>query len=121
MSLFIGLVLAVALLLTACACGDAPLLKIQSRSYSAATASKTVGVRIHQAKLNHKAAAALSRHASEGIGDMAKTVDCPTPLFSSCIPIYNAAMAQGWAAADTASVHEVLGSMAGIAAAKKTR
>ncbi|MCI3951246.1 MAG: mmsB [Burkholderiales bacterium] len=55
------------------------------------------------------------------IGDMAKTVDCPTPLFSTCIPIYNAAMAQGWAAADTASVHEVLGSMAGIAAAKKTR
>jgi 3-hydroxyisobutyrate dehydrogenase-like beta-hydroxyacid dehydrogenase len=48
------------------------------------------------------------------IGDMARAVDSPTPLFSACIPVYNAAMAQGWAEADTASVHEVLGSMAGI-------
>ena len=52
------------------------------------------------------------------IGDMAKAVACPVPLFSACIPIYNAAMAQGLAAADAASVHEVLGAMAGIAATR---
>ena len=48
------------------------------------------------------------------IGDMAKSVDCPTPLFTACVPIYSAAMAQGLARADTASVCEVLGMMAGI-------
>jgi len=48
------------------------------------------------------------------IGDMAKSVDCPTPLFSACAPIYSAAMAQGLAHSDTASVSEVLARMAGI-------
>lgn len=48
------------------------------------------------------------------IGDMAKAVDCPTPLFTACAPLYSAAMAQGYAASDTASVHEVLAAMAGI-------
>src|SRR5512146_1948193 len=48
------------------------------------------------------------------IGDMAKSVDCPTPLFSACVPIYNAAMALGLDQADTASVCEVIGTMAGI-------
>jgi 3-hydroxyisobutyrate dehydrogenase-like beta-hydroxyacid dehydrogenase len=48
------------------------------------------------------------------IGDMAKAVDCPTPIFTACVPIYNAAMAQGLALEDTASVAEVLGSMAGL-------
>jgi L-threonate 2-dehydrogenase len=48
------------------------------------------------------------------IGDMAKSVDCPLPLFSACAPIYSAAMAQGLAQEDTASVSEVLGLMAGI-------
>lgn len=48
------------------------------------------------------------------IGDMAKAVHCPTPLFSACVPIYNAAMAQGRAEQDTASVSEVLAGMAGI-------
>jgi 3-hydroxyisobutyrate dehydrogenase-like beta-hydroxyacid dehydrogenase len=52
------------------------------------------------------------------IGDMAKSVDCPLPLFSACAPIYNAAMAQGLAQQDTASVSEVLAGMAGIAPAK---
>ena len=47
------------------------------------------------------------------IGDMARTVDCPVPLFSACLPIYNAAMAQGLAQHDTASVCEVLDRMAG--------
>lgn len=48
------------------------------------------------------------------IGDMAKAVDCPTPLFSACAPIYSAAMAQGHAQHDTASVAEVLAGMAGL-------
>jgi len=47
------------------------------------------------------------------IGDMAKAVDCPTPLFSACGPIFNAAMAQGLSQHDTASVCEVLDRMAG--------
>jgi L-threonate 2-dehydrogenase len=49
------------------------------------------------------------------IGDMARTVDCPTPVFTACVPIYNAAMAQGLGQHDTASVCEVLGQMAGVA------
>ena len=49
------------------------------------------------------------------IGDMARAVDCPTPLFSACAPIYSAAMAQGLGQHDTASVSEVLAGMAGIA------
>jgi putative dehydrogenase len=48
------------------------------------------------------------------IGDMAKAVGCPTPLFAACAPIYSAAMAQGLSQHDTASVCEVLGRMAGI-------
>lgn len=47
------------------------------------------------------------------IGDMAKSVDCPTPLFTACVPIYSAAMAQGLSQHDTASVCEVLDAMAG--------
>jgi len=47
------------------------------------------------------------------IGDMAKAVDCPTPLFSACGPIFNAAMARGLSQHDTASVCEVLDAMAG--------
>lgn len=50
------------------------------------------------------------------IGDMARAVGSPTPLFSACIPVYNAAMAQGMEEADTASVHAVLSRMAGIRA-----
>ncbi len=53
------------------------------------------------------------------IGDMAKSVDCPTPLFTACAPLYSAAMAQGYARSDTASVHEVLAMMAGIGRAKR--
>ena len=47
------------------------------------------------------------------IGDMAKAVNCPTPLFSACGPIFNAAMAQGLSQHDTASVCEVIDAMAG--------
>lgn len=52
------------------------------------------------------------------IGDMAKSLDCPTPLFSTCAAIYTSAMAQGLAKEDTASTAEVISAMAGIAPAK---
>lgn len=55
------------------------------------------------------------------IGDMAKSVDCPVPLFTACAPLYSAAMAQGYARSDTASVHEVLAAMAGIRRARSRR
>jgi L-threonate 2-dehydrogenase len=42
------------------------------------------------------------------IGDMARSVGAPMPLFSACGPIFDAAMAQGFGDADTASVCEVL-------------
>jgi 3-hydroxyisobutyrate dehydrogenase-like beta-hydroxyacid dehydrogenase len=53
------------------------------------------------------------------IGEMAKAVDCPTPLFTASADIYTAAMAQGLALEDTASTVEVLGAMAGIAPRQK--
>ena len=49
------------------------------------------------------------------IGDMAKSVNCPTPVFNSCAPIYTMAMAMGLAKADTASACEVIETMAGMA------
>lgn len=51
------------------------------------------------------------------IGDMAKSVDCPTPLFTTCASIYTSAMAQGLDQHDTASVSEVYAMMAGVPAA----
>ncbi len=53
------------------------------------------------------------------IGDMAKSVDCPLPLFTTCAPLYTTAMAQGLSQQDTASVCEVLGRMAGLKSAVK--
>ena len=53
------------------------------------------------------------------IGDMAKSVDCPLPLFTACAPIYTSAMGQGLALEDTASTAEVIGAMAGIKPRKK--
>lgn len=46
------------------------------------------------------------------IGAFAKALDCPTPLFTTSADIYTAAMAQGHAADDTASVCAVLGELA---------
>jgi L-threonate 2-dehydrogenase len=54
------------------------------------------------------------------IGDMAKAVNCPVPLFTACVPVYTTAMAMGLAKQDTASACEVIGAMAGVRA-KKTR
>jgi 3-hydroxyisobutyrate dehydrogenase-like beta-hydroxyacid dehydrogenase len=53
------------------------------------------------------------------IGDMARMIGAPVPLFSACLAIYNAAMAQGLDQHDTASVHEVLAVMAGDKASKR--
>jgi 3-hydroxyisobutyrate dehydrogenase-like beta-hydroxyacid dehydrogenase len=50
----------------------------------------------------------------EVIGQMAKSVDCPTPLFQTCASIYTAAMAQGLSQDDTASTAEVFAKMAGL-------
>ncbi len=53
------------------------------------------------------------------IGDMAKAVNCPLPLFTACVPVYTTAMAMGLAKEDTASACEVIGAMAGIREKKK--
>jgi putative dehydrogenase len=42
------------------------------------------------------------------IAEFARGLECPTPLFAATTAIYNAAMAQGFADADTASVCAVL-------------
>jgi putative dehydrogenase len=46
------------------------------------------------------------------IGDFARKMDCPTPLFSACGSFYTAAMAMGLGESDTASVCAVLEAMA---------
>ena len=48
------------------------------------------------------------------IGDFARSVACPTPLFSATEAIYAAAQSTGHAADDTASVCAVLETMAGL-------
>jgi 3-hydroxyisobutyrate dehydrogenase-like beta-hydroxyacid dehydrogenase len=50
----------------------------------------------------------------EVIGDFARTLGAPTPLFSATLPIYAAAMSTGYAMQDTASTCAVLEAMAGI-------
>ena len=55
------------------------------------------------------------------IGDYARSVDCPTPLFLASAPFYTAAMAMGRAAEDTASVCAVLEEMARTARRQKRR
>jgi putative dehydrogenase len=46
------------------------------------------------------------------IGDFARKIDCPTPLFSASAPFYTAAMAMGLGAEDTGAVCAVLEKMA---------
>jgi 3-hydroxyisobutyrate dehydrogenase-like beta-hydroxyacid dehydrogenase len=48
------------------------------------------------------------------IGDMARAVGAPVPLFSNCAALYNAAMALGLAQSDSASVCEVFDAMTGV-------
>ncbi len=47
------------------------------------------------------------------IGDFARELDCPTPLFAASAPIYNAAMAMGLGKQDTGAVCAVLEKLAG--------
>jgi 3-hydroxyisobutyrate dehydrogenase-like beta-hydroxyacid dehydrogenase len=46
------------------------------------------------------------------IGEYARSIDCPTPLFLASAPFYTAAMAMGRADEDTGSVCAVLEEMA---------
>jgi 3-hydroxyisobutyrate dehydrogenase-like beta-hydroxyacid dehydrogenase len=55
------------------------------------------------------------------IGDFAKSLRCPTPLFSATGPVYGAAMAGGHGMHDTAAVCAVLEDMAGLRRRKKTK
>jgi L-threonate 2-dehydrogenase len=55
------------------------------------------------------------------IGDFAKELGCPTPLFSASAPIYEAALEAGHAADDTASVCAVLEARAGVKRRKSAR
>ena len=55
------------------------------------------------------------------IGDFARMLDCPTPLFAASAPIYNAAMAMGLAKEDTGAVCAVLEAMAGNPRRRKAR
>ncbi len=47
------------------------------------------------------------------IGDMAREVDCPTPLLNASASVYTAAMAMGLAEHDTAATAEVLAVLSG--------
>ncbi|TMH13547.1 MAG: NAD(P)-dependent oxidoreductase [Betaproteobacteria bacterium] len=47
------------------------------------------------------------------IGDFARELDCPTPLFAASAPIYSAAMAMGLGKKDTGAVCAVLEQLAG--------
>ena len=53
------------------------------------------------------------------IGDMAREIDCPTPLFNASAALYTAAMAMGLAEHDTAATAEVLAALAGQAMAQR--
>ncbi len=55
------------------------------------------------------------------IGDFARELDCPTPLFAASAPIYNAAMAMGLGKEDTGAVCAVLEEMAGRPRRKRAR
>jgi 3-hydroxyisobutyrate dehydrogenase-like beta-hydroxyacid dehydrogenase len=55
------------------------------------------------------------------IGDFARELDCPTPLFAASVPIYNAAMAMGMGKQDTGAVCAVLEEMAGRPRARRRR
>jgi 3-hydroxyisobutyrate dehydrogenase-like beta-hydroxyacid dehydrogenase len=48
------------------------------------------------------------------IGDFARQLGCPTPLFDATVPIYDKAMKTGHAEEDTAAVCAVLEKMARV-------
>ena len=51
------------------------------------------------------------------INDALQAPDTPAPLFATCLPVYNAAMALGHGMDDTAAVYSVLEHMMGVAPA----
>src|SRR6266851_1855072 len=53
------------------------------------------------------------------IGDFARELGCPTPMFDATVPVYNKAMRTGHAEHDTAAVCAVLEKMAGVKRRKK--
>ena len=53
------------------------------------------------------------------IGQFARQLGCPVPLFAATRPVYNAAMASGHAMEDTAAVCAVLEELAGVKRGKK--
>ena len=53
------------------------------------------------------------------IGDMARAVDCPTPLLNASAAVYTAAMAMGLAEHDTAATAEVLAALSGQASGQR--
>ena len=55
------------------------------------------------------------------ITDFARELGTPTPLFSATVPIYNAAMAQGFGMQDTGAVCAVIEGMAGLKARTRKR
>jgi L-threonate 2-dehydrogenase len=56
---------------------------------------------------------ALWQKDMQVIAAMARSLDCPTPLFDASATIYTAALAMGLGQADTAATAEVLGRLAG--------
>ena len=54
---------------------------------------------------------ALWQKDMQVIGDMARDVRCPTPLFDACAPVYTAALQLGLGESDTAAAAEVLAQM----------
>ena len=56
---------------------------------------------------------ALWQKDMQVIGEMARSLHCPTPLLDTCASVYTGAMAMGLGEADTAATAEVLGRMAG--------
>jgi 3-hydroxyisobutyrate dehydrogenase-like beta-hydroxyacid dehydrogenase len=55
------------------------------------------------------------------IGEFARDLGCPTPLFAASAPIYTAAMAEGYEKQDTGAVAAVLGGMAGLKPKRRRR
>jgi 3-hydroxyisobutyrate dehydrogenase-like beta-hydroxyacid dehydrogenase len=55
------------------------------------------------------------------IGEFARRLGCPTPMFDATVPIYNKAMRSGHAEHDTAAVCAVLEKMARVKRGKAKR
>jgi putative dehydrogenase len=53
------------------------------------------------------------------IGEFARKLGCPTPMFDATVPVYNKAMKSGHAEEDTAAVCAVLEAMAGVKREKR--